>query len=220
MAVRIEEAKGQVKALRAELENLVIPDLLVGIFAEGDRDAAIRTGAFLTSNGGAMVFVDKLWNTVAADVEPSFGADREWRTTQHHLANQALNEAARKVGYDLHDSSLPSFATGLTHTKDDVASLVRDRFRAIARDGLNLACIRNDLMDAVIAGELTERSPVIIIGATPEEKPSIASLFSRVVTHKFTKDFEAKKESVASILRGNAKKKTDQNAQDNESESA
>lgn len=204
-AAAVEEAKTRLPALRSELLALTVPSRLAGVFAEGDSEAVVKTATFLRSSaaGGIVLDAEKLYREFVDVIEPSFGSDRIFRVTQYGLL---MSEYSNKVA-DLFGPAVgrhrPEYIEETCRGYEETLTHVRRVVRDGVGDELNLRALQVAVLDEVLAGDMdARRIPVLVLGATDDEKPGLAQLFTKSTTHQFEAGFEPTKDSVLSIFKG------------------
>lgn len=200
MSIQVRAAADKVEPLRKELLAATVPSRLFAVLATGNLDKVKAAGDFLSANGGFVLPADRFWNTVADLIEPSYGLDRVFRTTQHSLLVQALTDAAVAQGFSMVD--MPKYRETTCPTRADTISHVRSILRTVGADGLSLVFMEADILGAVVTNQLFDkRVPVLVTGSSEDEHPFLRRLFAKAVAHDFAADFEPSKEAITKILK-------------------
>lgn len=196
------QAQNDLPGLEAELLGRTVPGRLVGVFAVGDPAKIATVAAFLEENGGIILDAGKLYADLAEYVEPSYGEDRVFRTTQYMRLTSAFRQQAAEVG--LTKTEMPSYTETTCETQARTAEHGRNLIRAAAGDEVNLAVLKRAVVNAVVDRELAaKRIPVLVLNATAAEQAGLSPLFSKALEFDFQPTFEVDKESVVKIFKGN-----------------
>lgn len=215
--IRKADARSAMGVLVPELEAATVPSRLVGCFVSGPDDLVAAAADTVRRNGGVVVRADAVWERIVANFEPSFGADRLFRTTQFWLMVNAYRVVASELGLPGTMPAEGAISDVVCATHDDSLALVRRQIRSWAGEELNLRAVRHAIVGAVMAhGIDAPKIPVLVTGAIPEEVPVLGTLFSRVVTHELGPDSEVTDDAIGALFKAPSNNKnTKNNSKDN-----
>lgn len=199
--IAITRAREKLPKLLEEIKQLVIPYRLVGLFATGNENSINEVGQFLAKNEGLVLDANKLYNDITALVEPSYGTEREFCTTQYHLMVQAVSSLAVDFGYL--EVEPPKFINQMCPTKDDTLKLIKEVVRDCgAGDQINVDLIKKTIIDWVVRCNIEAKQiPVLIVGVTnPVEKNKIATLFCRTIDYNFEANFTVNAKTITALF--------------------
>ncbi len=199
--IRRRQAQEDLVALHSALLEATVPSRLVAIFATGP-DAVVAAAGEVVKEGGIVLKADAIWRRIAAEVEPSFGPQRQWGSAQWHLMMQATAEIARELGYEAM-TSLPMENEVVVDTAADVADYARTLVSASPDiSDFQIRYCRAEILGRVVTDDLGAATvPVVVIAAAPEEVTSLRRLFGRAILHVFSPDDVPDRESMAEIFR-------------------
>lgn len=197
--------------LLEELKNEVIPSRLVGLFATGDLTAINETIEFLTKSDGISLDANEMYRSIVDLVEPSYGPDRTFSTTQYSLMIRKVSDIGINLGYleinppKYSECICPDTLSTMMHVKKMLRSCK-------VGDQANIDLLTNKVVDVIVTNKISSKFiPVIITGVTSqEEKNAIATLFCQTTDHNFKKDFKPTQKTIQQLFKQQAQENQEQ----------
>jgi hypothetical protein len=201
MGVAIRNACEHLPKLLEELKNTTIPHRLVAVFAKGDETVISKVSEFLLANGGLVMDANAMYRQVTDQVEPSYGPNRVFGTTQFHLLYDSLREIMGTV--EQNELPAPKFIDSICPNTRATINHVRRLVRAACQDNLSIAYLTKMLSNEIIKKALEAKQiPILVVDvSSPEEKVLINTLFAKATTYDFSKDFQVNKNSVIKLFK-------------------
>lgn len=199
--MRIAAAVESLARLDKELQDL-LPTVLVGVFATGKTD---EVSDFIKSSSGVVVNAADVWEAIAGAVEHVMYEAREYDLLQHsrtvHYYRQYIEEVFG-VDKPVAATATPEFIPAVCPTRDSLVAHIRTVLRAGGADILNIANIKSYISAEVSKNRLDgTKIPVLVLGASDEEKPVLGKLFCKSTSYHFEDDFKATQESLVGVFR-------------------
>jgi hypothetical protein len=205
-------ARAKLPALTQEIKSLVIPKMLVAVFADGDVGSIKTVGSFLKENEGLVIDAERMYRSVVERVEPSYSTDRTFCSTQYHLMVQRVVEIAVELGYL--EIQPPEFKDQICPTEADTLNYVRELLRNCGvGDQANTDFLGKEIVDTIVAESIDAKQiPVLVTGTScNQERNRIATLFNTSHAYTFQSDFEPNVRNVTQIFKGQTPKETKEN---------
>jgi hypothetical protein len=204
-SVHIAKRKAEEKLveLKRDLKDVVIPGSLISVFATGDDQAVAATAELLLANGGVVLNGGKMYNDIVGTIEPSYGAERMFCTTQYGLLVKAISEMAQEFEYE--EISPPPFREKMCKTRQDtfnhVVSILRE---CNVGPQLNKDFLTRQTLNDIIKGRIDSKLiPVLVVEpVTGLEGSLLHSLFSKSIDFEFPVGFEPTAKKVTAIFKG------------------
>lgn len=197
------QASESLPKLLEEIEKIVFPGSLVGLFAFGDEESIGRVGIVLNKTEGIVLDAQKFYQTIADLVEPSYGTDRLFCTTQYGLMIQQLKEIATDLGYL--EIVPPPFIEKVCPKPQDTLLHVRNCLRDCnVGDQANVDLLKKEIVDKIVKEEIESKQIPVMVTNTlcADEQNHIAILFNKSNEYTFKPDFEPTIKNIISIFKG------------------
>lgn len=186
--------------LMKDLRVATIPHRLIGVFATGDADT-ISAAAATIADGGLVIAADEVWRKVADPVETSLGPQRRWGVHQWYLVQRGVAEVARELGHS-EMQSLPNPNEIQTTDVDGLVDEIRKIVAASTVADIQVRYIEDQLVRAVCDNRLTATAvPVLVVGASEDERRTLVRFFVRSQTHVFEPGAETDEAALTKIFR-------------------
>ena len=180
----IIRASEKLPKLLEEIENIIFPNLLVGLFADGDKDSIDQVTTVLNKTEGIVLDAEKLYQTIVNLVEPSYGSDRKFCTTQYGLMVQELTAIATDLGYL--EIVSPPFIEKVCKTRQDTANHVRECLSVNnVGNQLNVDLLKKEIVDKIVKEEIqSPQIPVMAINVSNHQytfKPNFYPTIKNII---------------------------------------
>jgi hypothetical protein len=167
--VRVNTAKAAVEDLETRYRALVL-DTVVAVPTVGPKAKAEAFGALVEKTGeGFMVDAQGLYAALTAEVEPLFGASRQWGMDQTLRLRQALKQVLEGMGI----SSIMTPDTGRAVATPDAEAtqkFIRDSVRAANGDDLNVLYLKWVIgAKALAMNFVAPKVPVFLVNVQPDD---------------------------------------------------
>lgn len=177
------EAKERLEGVRRTFQA-ALKRGLAAIFVDGEPDVVAEFTRLAQEEGPVVAAAaDALYRTIAEDVEAGMRSDRVFEPTQF----ARLQRQVGLVANDLDIGALPSlrFMDGaVLWTFEDVVAHARRLVRAAMGDQLNEQFLLKSVTGSALGIDyLQSVVPVVVTGATAEEREGLAAFFNQRTVH-------------------------------------
>lgn len=178
----------------AELEKEIIPNKLVGLFLSGDCG---ETLAFVSKNGGIVIDANGVYKKMAADVEPSFGANKDFGPSQWSI----MADSYCSLWGDFEEEKFPpDYLPNL----DLSSPYVHIKKMVVNWEGPELAIkvARRAILEETVTKKLANQVLVVVTGiSSKKEQKDFEKLFSKSVEFVAPEGFVPNKANINKILK-------------------
>lgn len=176
----------------------------VGILMYGDsaRQNEFAALAVAEAPGTVHVRADELYDNLAARVEPTLGASKDFSTTQLQVLHDELRFYRDQLG--ISGLTMPMMTDIIcVPTRKALVNYVRDLVRKVAQDDLMRLYVDKKINDLAVEQHFSSKTlPVVVTGLfDPAEAAAVSDLFSKKsAVDVGTSDDEVNKEFVLNAL--------------------
>jgi hypothetical protein len=175
--VRVNNAKASLEGLETQYRQLVLETALA-VPTTGPQGKVEAWGALVEKQGeGFLVDAQALYKAIAEEIEPIFGATRQWGMDQTLRLRQAIPKVLDGMGI----SSIMTPDTGRPAHCPDVAATqkyIRDVIRASNGDDLNVLYLKHVIGNKALEMKYAANTaPVFLTNVLPDDTQSLKGVF-------------------------------------------
>jgi hypothetical protein len=173
----LNQAKAEVRELTVELTK-IIENVSGGVFISGP--GAQKFADLAEDEGAVVVDASALYTTIADPVERVLvTSDRYWRIDCLQAMYGVLSKYADKLGIRwMKPLDTSKYVDARLLTREDTVQAVRNIVRTALADDLNVMVLKSDVVEKIIKDEYNLNVvPVIVLNATADEIPGLATAF-------------------------------------------